>query len=237
MARYSQDTIKKALERRNQKLTAGMIVKIRCIAAATKTPKEPNYNLSHELAWALVKDNGETSNVKVRQWVTFPLINEEVKDHAAPDTAGMVIPQVQALWPEECPLYPRRDPKTKEMMYKGEAIEPSSEEDAASEAADACMEFIDALERDPSKWEGREAYAKIYYQKDKQTQIVSDFPSLGNWQAELREGQTTQPEDKWFSSGPVGGVKPSTPAPVNGKKNGIPAKAAAKGKPTFGKKK
>ncbi len=235
-SRYNQEQIKAAMEKRNRKLAGGILVKVRCIAAAKSTPKEPKYNLGHELSLALVKDDGEISNVKIRNWVTFPLINTEVEDHVPPDTINMVVPMVQAFAndEEEAPYYPRRDPKTKKMMYKGEEIDPNEADDYVAQAADTCMALIDKVEQDPSWWEGREAIAKVYYQKDKETQQLSDFPSLGSWQIpDLRPGQSLTPEAQWYESGKASGGEEKK---ANGKPNGKPAASGVK-KPSFGKKK
>lgn len=196
--RYSTERIKAQVARRNRKLTKGLY-KIECVAAAPNAPKEPEFNLSSKLVFALVNpDTNAVTNFKVNQYVAaWPLDNTDVKDHVPPEWADMATPMVQALF--KTPLYPRRDPKTKQLMYDGEAIDAADEDTYKLAAEEEAMAAMDEAYDNHDLFIGKRCYAFLDPSPvNKKTGEVSDFPSLSKFQADLREGQAVVPFAQWF---------------------------------------
>lgn len=208
--RYSAEQIKKTIADRNRKLKKGTY-RLRLLGAVKKDPKAPKYNLAHQMAYALVKEDGELTNVKATNYVTFPFSNEDVEGHEPPNTPGLVIPVVQAHFPDECPRYPRRDPKSKKLMYNGEEISPEEKAACEEEAAIAAWDKMDELLDNPELWPigddkgKKDVWAQLYYQVD-DSGLESNFPSLRYFSAEEPTGKYAPvPDDQWYEGNSAGG--------------------------------
>ena len=236
MGRYTADQIKKTLANRNRKLALGNY-RLRLIGAVQNDPSEPKYNMSHKLVFALCKVDGEMTNTKVSNYVTWPFVNPEVDGHKVPNTDGLVIPVVQAFFPEECPLYPARNFETKQLEYQGEAISPEDEEACATEAATMAWDKMDTLLDSPESWPvnvddgSRDIYAQVYYQKDKDTGEISNWASIRYPKAEASTGKYAPvADDAWYSDAAngSGGKKAAAGFKTGRKSKARASKAASK---------
>jgi hypothetical protein len=225
MARYSKAVVERAKSRRGY---VNGWYHIRCTNAKKQEPHEESGNLRSDLTFAPLRKDGTEGKPGIRHFMTYPLENPNIAGHEAPQTEGMTIPIVQALFPKECPLYPRTDTKTKKLMYKGKAIEKDNIETCREEAATTCLDKLDKLEMDPEPFVGKECYAKVFYQDG------SDFPKLGTFMAELPAGAVLVDEKEWF-----GMVKSASKAaaPALGKTKGKSSggSGGAKKKSRFGR--
>ena len=99
-----------------------------CIEVAKYLPKKESSfgNVMFVSYWKVLTNPENQNSIKgpqLRNYVTLPLNNLEVKGHEAPKwSADMSIDLFTALWPEDVPDYPRFSQEHQTYLWKGEAI-------------------------------------------------------------------------------------------------------------------
>jgi len=137
-------------------------------------------------------DAGSTFGPKCRNYLCLPFRNEDFDDHVPPKFfAKNTNVWLAAHLPERVPASPAKVDGV--MQYKGEEIDNSELEALKKDAMDATFAVASELWEDESNAEMEKlldsvVYARLYYQKDKEGNR-SDFPSLGDFCAELPEGE------------------------------------------------
>jgi hypothetical protein len=218
MARYSQKVVERASTRKSY---VNGWYRVRCTQAKRQEPHEESGNHRGDLNFAPLRKDDTEAKPGMRFFITYPLENEDIPNHEAPETEWQTIPLVQALFPKECPLFPRTDKKTQKLMFKGKVADKANTKELTEEASIACLDKLVALEKDPEPYVGKECYLQVYYKEG------NDYPQLGKFCTELPAGETLVPEDEW-----MGVVKSKT----NGKGGrATPAKGGSKKKKKGGK--
>jgi hypothetical protein len=118
---------------------------------------------------------------------TIPLPNLEIPGHKPPSwTIGFAVSAMHAMFPEECPLFPRRVDGV--LAYDGEEISAEQEAACRVKAGKAVMRKIKELMAEPDAMIGQVYYAELaesVSKKDGKT-----YRNLSNHSPELPEGET-----------------------------------------------
>ena len=168
---------------------------ILCVKAQRfESKKEGNDNVMARVYWKMLKDP-EDANSTVGQlfseWLTFPLENEEVEGHTAPSYAMEMTCQTLSGIFDDIYAYPRKDPTTGQLVYKGEYVDKADEMKCRLEAAKVCGQKCEDLYGKIG--EGLHAFAdKVCFVELGYDDPTSPFPSIKQRHLEC-------PEDWWLS--------------------------------------
>ena len=212
---FTADAIKKAAARKGYR--AGIYCKW-LVTDAGKTVNKNGHLVIQRKVKALKdpEDANSTAKPVLFADMYLPKVNKNHPGHKAPDTMGLVIRDLHAMFPEDVPLYPRREGEA--LVFKGEEIEKGDEEAARDEVNEAVAEKLNDLWSNPGQLVGMAFWAtydtnkrdpqyknldKITPEKD-ETLEVTDGEQLVDDAEE--EGETEKP------------TKPAKPAKGKGKK-------------------
>lgn len=148
----------------------------------------------------------------------MPRVNKNHPGHKAPDTLGLIIRDLHAMFPEEVPTYPQRQGEA--LVYKGEEIEKGDEEACRDEVNEAVSAKLNDLWANPGQLVGM-AFWATYDVNKKDPQYKNLDHITPEQDMELAATEAGQLVDE--------GEDDEGEADAPTKSNGKP-KAAAKGK-------
>lgn len=90
----------------------------------------------------------------------IPKVNPNRPGHKAPNTYGLCVRTLHAMFPEDVPLEPRRDGEGN-IIFKGEIIDKGDEEAARDECKTATFDKIKEVWADPSLLVNQAFYAVV----------------------------------------------------------------------------
>lgn len=153
---FTADAIKKAAARKGYK--AGIYAKWIVVDSGKDVSKNGHLVIKRKVkALRDPDDANSTAKPTLFADMYLPKINKNFPGHKAPDTMGLIIRDLHAMFPEDVPLYPRREGDV--LVFKGQEIEKGDEEACRDEVNEAVAEKLNALWADPGQLVGMAFWA------------------------------------------------------------------------------